>query len=135
MMHICGHARAFLARLVQLGLDVYDVVQPTAPEMDISRLKQDFGEHLTFCGSVSVQTTLAFGTPQEVEYEVRRRLDLFPKGGLFLGPTHAIQVGSPLENILALYRTAGSLTDNVDEAVLSVGSKEEASKINLSKLF
>lgn len=135
MMHMCGHVREFLSRLIELGLDVYDVVQPTAPEMDISRLKQDFGDRLTFCGSVSVQTTLAFGTSQEVELEVKRRLDLFPKGGLFLGPTHAIQVGSPLENILALYRTAGSLVENIDESILSIGTKEEKSKINLSKLF
>jgi uroporphyrinogen decarboxylase len=135
MMHMCGHSREFLSRLIELGLDVYDVVQPTAPEMDISRLKQDFGDHLTFCGSVSVQTTLAFGTSQEVELEVKQRLDLFPMGGLILGPTHAIQVGSPLENILALYKTAGSLVENIDEKILSIGIREDKSKINLSKLF
>ena len=73
---------------------------------------------LPFCGSVCVQTTLAWGTPDDVDREVRRRLDLFPTGGLFLGPTHAIQVGSPLENILALYETAGSLAENVDESIL-----------------
>jgi uroporphyrinogen decarboxylase len=135
MMHMCGHAREFLSRLIELGLNVYDVVQPTTPATDISRLEQDFGKRLTFCGSVSVQTTLAFGSPQEVEQEVKRRLELFPKGGLFLGPTHAIQVGSPMENIIALYRTAGSLAENIDETILSIGSKEEKSKINLSKLF
>jgi uroporphyrinogen decarboxylase len=135
MMHMCGHVREFLPRLIELGLDVYDVVQPTAPEMDISRLKNDFGDRLTFCGSVSVQSTLAFGTSREVEQEVKRRLDLFPNGGLILGPTHAIQVGSPMENIIALYRTAGSLVENIDETILSIGTKEEGSKINLSKLF
>ena len=70
-------------------------------------LQEKYGDRLTFCGSVCVQTTMAWGTVEDVEREVRRRLDLFPKGGLFLGPTHAIQVGSPLENILALYRTRG----------------------------
>ena len=135
MMHMCGHVREFLPRLSELGLDVYDVVQPTAPEMDISRLKNDFGERLTFCGSVSVQTIIPFGTVSEVEQEIKRRLELFPKGGLFLGPTHAIQVGSPIENIIALYQAAGSLVENIDETILSVGSKEEKSKINMSKLF
>jgi hypothetical protein len=70
-----------------------------------------------------------------VEREVRRRLDLFPKGGLFLGPTHAIQVGSPLENILTLYRTAGSLTEEIDDAILAGADGPEATGINLSKLF
>ena len=135
MMHICGCARAFLPRLIDLGLDVYDVVQPTTPEMDIAVLQKDFGERLTFCGSVCVQTTLAFGTPGDVIREVERRKKLFPKGGLFLGPTHAIQVGSPIENIIALYRTAGSLTETVDEAILSADDGKKAGEINMSKLF
>jgi uroporphyrinogen decarboxylase len=137
MMHICGCAGRFLPRLAELGLDVYDVVQPTIPEMDIALLKEQVGDRLAFCGSVCVQTTLAWGSPEDVEREVRRRLDLFPNGGLILGPTHAIQVGSPIENILALYRTAGSLCDEIDESILALGASEVESegKINMSKLF
>lgn len=135
MMHICGCAEKFLPRLIELGLDVYDVVQPTTPQMDIAVLCERFGDRLTFCGSVCVQTTMAWGTAVDVEREVERRLTLFPKGGLFLGPTHAIQVGSPLENILTLYRTAGSLVKNVDDSILSVTEGEESDKINMSKLF
>jgi uroporphyrinogen decarboxylase len=135
MMHMCGGVRAFLPRLIELGLDVYDVVQPTGPEMDIAVLRQEFGEKLTFCGSVCVQSTLAWKRPEEVEQEVHRRLQLFPRGGLFLGPTHAIQVGSPLENILALYRAASSLTEKIDERILSIGQAEETGKNNMSKLF
>jgi uroporphyrinogen decarboxylase len=135
MMHICGCARAFLPRLIDLGLDVYDVVQPTTPEMDIAVLQKDFGDRLTFCGSVCMQTTLAFGMPGDVTREVERRKKLFPKGGLFLGPTHAIQVGSPIENIIALYRAAGTLTDTIDESILSVEEGKKAQEINMSKLF
>ncbi len=135
MMHMCGCSAAFLPRLIELGLDVYDVVQPTTPQTDIAVLQQKFGDRLTFCGSVCVQTTLAFGTPAQAAAEVRRRQHLFPKGGLFLGPTHAIQVGSPLENILALYRTAGSLRETVDEAVRAAGGAAAETKVNMSKLF
>ena len=136
MMHMCGCSAAFLPRLIELGLDVYDVVQPTTPQTDIAILAEKFGAKLTFCGSVCVQTTLAFGTPAEVAAEVKRRLKLFPKGGLFLGPTHAIQVGSPLENILTLYRTAGSLRPNVDDQVRAAGSAAPTeTKVNMSKLF
>ena len=137
LMHMCGCVIAFLPRLIELGLDVYDVVQPTTPVTDLAELETYFGGRLTFCGSVSVQSTLAFGTPEEVEDEVRRRLKLFSRGGLFLGPTHAIQVGSPLENILALYRTAGSLAENVDDSIraLSFAQEPEKSQVNLSKLF
>ena len=136
MMHMCGCVERFLPRLIELGLDVYDVVQPTTPSMDIAVLQKRFGNRLTFCGSVCVQTTLAWGTPQDVESEVRRRLKIFPRGGLFLGPTHAIQVGSPLENILALYHTAGSLAEKIDQTILSQGTAGDGTdRINLAKLF
>ena len=135
MMHMCGCVKPFLSRLIELGLDVYDVVQPTTPAMDIAALRERYGERLTFCGSVCVQTTMAWGTPEDVRHEVRRRLDLFPKGGLFLGPTHAIQAGSPLENILMLYETAGSLAGDVGEAIRGVADSAQSDTINMSKLF
>lgn len=135
MMHMCGFVRGFLPRLIELGLDVYDVVQPTTPEMDIAVLKNDFKNGIHYCGSVCVQSTLAFGTVDDVVNEVERRKKLFPEGGLFLGPSHAIQVGTPLENILALYKTAGSLVEKIDESILCIEEGRDAEDINMSKLF
>lgn len=136
MMHMCGCVEKFLPRLIEMGLDVYDVVQPTTPQTDIAVLKEKFGDKLIFCGTVCVQTTLAWGTPEDVEKEVARRLELFPDGGLFLGPTHAIQVGSPLENILALYSKAGSLCEKIDQSILDIEERGGGvDEINMSKLF
>jgi uroporphyrinogen decarboxylase len=98
-------------------------------------LKNDFGAGISFCGSVCVQTTLAFGSVEDVVKEVERRKKLFPEGGLFLGPSHAIQVGTPLENIIALYKTAGSLIEEIDESILAIRDKNDLGKINMSKLF
>jgi hypothetical protein len=134
MMHMCGCVDKFLPRLVELGLDIYDVVQPTTPEMDIAELKRKHGDRLNFCGSMCVQSTLPFGTVADVEQEVQRRLELFADGGLFLGPTHAIQVNTPIDNILAMYRAAGSLLESIDESIRSLDSGS-ASRANLSKLF
>jgi uroporphyrinogen decarboxylase len=136
MMHMCGCCEAFLPRLIPLGLDIYDVVQPTTPEMDIARLREKCGEALAFCGTMCVQTTLPFGTVADVEREVRRRLDLFPEGGLILGPTHAVQVGTPLENILAMYRAADSLRKRIGDTILSIrGDDNAVDKIDMSKLY
>jgi uroporphyrinogen decarboxylase len=134
MMHMCGSVSAFLPRLIEIGLDVFDVVQPTSPDMDIGALKRNFGDELVLCGSICVQTTLPRESEEHVCKEVRRRLKLFPNGGLFLGPTHAIQTGTPLENILALYRTAGSLTEKIDLSIRDIRERKE-SEINLFKLF
>lgn len=134
MMHMCGTVWPFLDRLISLGLDVYDVVQPTTPENDIGALCSRFGSRILFQGSMDVQRELAFGTPAEVENEVRRRLDLFPRGGLIMGPSHAIQAKSPVENILAMYRTAGSLMETIPAWVHEIEGPESTT-ISMSKLF
>jgi len=45
-------------------------------------------------------------------------------------------VGTPLENILAMYRAAGSLCETIDESILAVeGDRAADGKVNMSKLF
>ena len=58
-----------------------------------------------------VQSFLAQGTPELVTAEVEKRLRLFPDGGLILGPSHDIQVHTPVENVIAMYQAAGYITD------------------------
>jgi len=109
MLHCCGSVRKLIPRFIEIGLDVLDVVQVSAAGMAIRELHAEYGRDLAFAGSVCVQSTLPFGTVEDVRREVALRLELFKDGGLILGPTHQIQAGTPLENILELYRTAGSL--------------------------
>ena len=135
MMHMCGCVEPFLERLIELGLDIMDVVQPTTPEMDIAYLNEHYGDRLNFCGSLCVQTTLPHGSVEDVENEVQRRLDLFPDGGMILGPSYAVQVGTPIENIIAMYRRAGSLTEEPDESIMNLQAKAEDGGVNMSKLF
>ena len=109
LLHSCGSVRAFVPRLIELGLDILDVVQVAAEGMALEGLKRDFGHDLAFSGTMCVQTILPFGSVDDVVRETQTRMRLFSEGGLILGPTHAIQVLTPVENILAMYRTAGSL--------------------------
>lgn len=111
LMHSCGSVRAFIPSLIEMGLDILDVVQVAAAGMAVDGLKRDFGQNLAFSGSMCVQTILPFGTVEDVVRETRWRMELFRDGGLILGPTHAIQVFTPIENILAMYRTAGGLRE------------------------
>jgi len=111
LMHSCGSVREFIPRLIEMGLDILDVVQVAAEGMALDGLKRDFGRDLAFSGTMCVQSILPFGTVADVERETRWRMELFSDGGLILGPTHAIQIFTPLENILAMYRTAGSLAE------------------------
>lgn len=73
--------------------------------MDPARLKKAYGNRLCFWGTIDEQQTLPFGTPQEVEREVQTRLETIGKdGGLIIGPTHHVQLDTPLENFQAMLR-------------------------------
>jgi uroporphyrinogen decarboxylase len=109
MMHSCGSCRVLIPRLIELGLDILEVVQVDAARMDITELHEQFYGKLALCGSISVQHTLPHGTEEDVIREVELRKRLYAKGGLIIAPTHDIQAGTPVKNILAMYRTIGSL--------------------------
>ena len=42
--------------------------------------------------------------------EVALRQELYRAGGMIIGPTHAIQPLTPVENVLEMYRAIGSFT-------------------------
>jgi uroporphyrinogen decarboxylase len=109
MMHSCGSVRGLIPRFIDMGLDILDVVQVDAAGMDIRELHREFYGKIAFRGTVSVQSTLPFGSREDVRREVALRQELFRDGGLIIGPTHQIQPLTPLENVLEMYRAIGSL--------------------------
>lgn len=102
--HTDGVVYPIIPELIEIGIDVLNPIQPLA--MDPRKLKESFGDQLCFWGSVDLQQTLPFGTPQEVKDEVLTRLKTIGKdGGLIMGPTHNLQLDTPLENLWALVET------------------------------
>ena len=93
--------------LMDMGVDVLQALQFSADGMNPAELKRKYGDRLCFQGGVSVQTTLPFGTPEDVRQEVEELITVLGKnGGYILGPSHAIQAGTPPENIVAMFDTA-----------------------------
>jgi len=73
--------------------------------MDVYAIKEQFGDRLSFYGGVSTQELLPHGTPQEVEADLRDKMEkLGHNGGYILAPAHAVQADVPIENIIALIR-------------------------------
>ncbi|MBN2581216.1 MAG: hypothetical protein JXB10_19700 [Pirellulales bacterium] len=106
-IHTCGSVISFLPDMIEAGFDVLNPVQCSAAGMDPQKLKDEFGDRLTFWGGgVDTQKTLPFGTPEDVRKEVRGRIEIFNRGGGFVFNTiHNLQANIPVENLLALYGT------------------------------
>jgi uroporphyrinogen decarboxylase len=64
-----------------MRIDVLQALQFSAKGMDPRELKRRFGDLLCFEGGVSVQTTLPFGTPEDVRREVEELITVLGKGG------------------------------------------------------
>jgi uroporphyrinogen decarboxylase len=104
-VHSCGCVDALIPRLIEMGLDVLNPVQPEC--MDIAALKANYGEKLAFWGGISTQQTLPFGTPEEVKAEARAVREMMSRGGGYIfAPAQEIQDDVPLENIEALLEVA-----------------------------
>jgi len=107
--HTDGSIMAAVDGLVEMGIDVLQALQFSADNMDPAALKDGFGDRLCFQGGVSVQTTLPFGSPEDVRQEVHQRISVLGRGGGYiLGPSHWIQAGTPAANIVAMFDTARS---------------------------
>ena len=102
--HSDGTIYPIIPELLEIGLDILNPVQPAC--MDPVKLKNEYGDRLCFWGSIDEQYTLPFGTPDEVRVEVERRLKTLGRdGGLILGPTHHVQLDTPMENFWAMVNT------------------------------
>jgi uroporphyrinogen decarboxylase len=105
--HTDGAVMKAVPGLIEMGIDVLQALQFSARGMDPVEMKSSYGDRLCFEGGISVQTTLPFGTVEEVIEETRERIRVLGQaGGYILGPSHAIQAGTPAENVLAMFETA-----------------------------
>ena len=102
--HCCGSAYSFIPHLIDIGIDALNPVQVTAANMEPERLKDEFGDKITFWGGINTQSILPFGTPKEVAEETQRIISTLGKGGGYiLNSVHNIQAEVPPENIVAMF--------------------------------
>ena len=104
-MHSDGAMWKLLDDVVEAGFDILNPVQTSATDMEPVRLKETYGDRLTFWGGgIETQSTLPFGTPEEIRAQVKERLRIFgPGGGHVFTTIHNLQARIPAENIVALY--------------------------------
>jgi uroporphyrinogen decarboxylase len=97
-----GNFDPVIPDLIDIGVDVLAPIQPECNNPDW--LKQEYGKHLAFWGSLGVQSTIPFGSPEQVRQEVHRRIQTIGEGGgLVIAPSHVIPPEAPWGNVLAMF--------------------------------
>ena len=103
--HSDGYIEPIIPDLIDIGVQVLNPVQPEA--MDPARIKALYGDRLAFWGTVSIQHTMPFGSPDDVRAEVKQRIETVGQGGGFvLAPSHILEPEVPWENVLAFVEAA-----------------------------
>lgn len=105
-IHSCGSIVNLMPDMIEAGFDIFNPVQTSAAGMDPHTLKARFGNQVTFWGGgVDTQHVLPFGSPDEIRTQVCERIHIFGQGGGFVfNPSHNVQAGVPVENLLAMYQ-------------------------------
>jgi uroporphyrinogen decarboxylase len=66
-------------------------------------LKSKFGERMSFWGAIDQQQLLPFGTPEDIEADIKTKIEVLGKGGGYMvAPAHIIQSDTPMENVEAM---------------------------------
>lgn len=104
MYHTDGSVFDLLPELIDMGIDVLNPIQPDARNMAPKKLKDAYGDRLSFHGGIDIIETLPRGTVEDVKNEVAEKAGVLGQnGGYILASSHHIQSDTPLENILAMY--------------------------------
>ena len=103
--HSDGNIADIIPELIEIGVTILNPVQPEC--LDPLSVKREYGDRLVIDGAIGTQTTMPFGTAQEVRERVRERaVTLGHDGAYIISPTHVLEPEVPLENIAALFDTA-----------------------------
>ncbi|HZK62463.1 MAG TPA: uroporphyrinogen decarboxylase family protein [Anaerovoracaceae bacterium] len=106
-LHSCGAVSKLIPDFIDAGIQILNPVQTSAKGMSPELLKKKFGKDIVFWGGgCDTQRILPFGTLEEVENDVKKRIDIFaPEGGFVFAAVHNIQQEVFPEKCLRLFDT------------------------------
>jgi uroporphyrinogen decarboxylase len=109
IMHSDGDIAEIMPDLVEIGLTVFNPVQPEVT--DHAWLRKTFGSNLAYYGGVSTQSVMPFGSPDKVRATVRECAQTLAPDhtGLLIAPSHRMMVDIPMENVEAFMEASAEL--------------------------
>ena len=101
LYHSCGYIVPFIDALIGTGVEILNPIQPEC--MNFDDIHDQYGDRVSFWGTIGTQQLLPFGTKEEVyETSMNRLKKCGKKGGIVIGPTHIVEPEVPWENLLAI---------------------------------
>ena len=105
--HSDGAVSPILGDLIEIGVDVFNPVQPNVPGHEPDALKQEFGADLSFWGAIDQQHLLPNGTPKEIAAGVAEKIRILgADGGYMCAPAHIIQADTSMAHVNAFIAAA-----------------------------
>lgn len=107
IMHSDGAVAPLIGDFIDLGVDVYNPVQPNVPGSDPAELKSKYGSRISFFGGIDQQELLPSGDIPKLREEIRRRIGILGAGGGYLlAPAHIIQADVRPETVRQMIQAA-----------------------------
>lgn len=102
-LHSCGDYSPIIGDMVELGVDLSGLMQPTGGNKNQVEIKEQYGDDLAFIGGFDVQNLLPRGQVEAVRQGVLDTMkNLATGGGYIFSPSHYILADVPVQNIFTM---------------------------------
>lgn len=100
--HSDGDIRPIIGDLADIGVNILNPVQPEC--MPVDEILPAYQDRLAFWGMVGTQTTMPFGSEQDVKSVVEQLANHARRGvRIVVAPTHVLEPDVPWQNLRALF--------------------------------
>ncbi len=101
--HSDGAVAPLIEDFIELGVDIYNPVQPNVPGSDPRELQEKYGGRIAFFGGIDQQELLPGGNLEAIRAEVSMRARIMgSRGGYLMAPAHIIQADVSPETVTGL---------------------------------
>lgn len=101
--HSDGNLTPILDKMLPLGMSGIHPLEPGT--MDLDFIKNKYGKQLCLIGNININTTLSSGSPEDVDREVKERIEQLGSGGGFIiSDSNSIPYFCRAENIIEMSR-------------------------------
>jgi uroporphyrinogen decarboxylase len=107
IMHSDGAVAPLIDDFIELGIDVYNPVQPNVEGSDPQELKNKYGDRICFFGGIDQQSLLPSGDIPSIRKDIEERIRILGKNkGYLLAPAHILQPDVTIVTIEEMIKAA-----------------------------